>query len=54
MKRIYEFTDTEALIVLAAVNFLQSEFEQRDYIEDAEICKAIREKMVDVAKRQLH
>ena len=54
MKRIYEFTDTEALIILAAVNFLQGEFEERDYIEDAEICKVIREKMIDVAKKQLH
>ena len=54
MKRIYEFTDTEALIILAAVNFLQGEFEERDYIEDVEICKVIREKMIDVAKKQLH
>ena len=54
MKHVYEFTDTEALIILAAVNFLQGEFEERDYIEDAEICKIIREKMIDVAKKQLH
>ena len=54
MKRVYEFTDTEALIILVAVNFLQGELEERDYTEDAEICKAIREKMIDVAKKQLH